>query len=413
LFLSEMLPDFPDDVLQFLPLVPKLGVAVSGGGDSVALLLTAQAACAQSETQLFAATVNHGLRDEAAAECDFVRDVCAEKGIPHQTLMWDGKAALGNVQAAARDARYRLLADWAQAHDISHVLLGHTADDQAETILMAIGRGAGAEGLAGMTRSTGKHAITFLRPWLHISRSTLRDGLRELGQKWVDDPSNDDHTYQRIRIRSLLEPLAQAGVPLSAFGQVAENMASSASMLNLKTAALKSEHVIADQGDYLMRQDLWKRLGFEQARRLAVSLIMDVNGGETTPRRAEQKEVLRRLRHGQNATIAGCRLSRGWGMVRFSREPRAVGGRSAATDAIWDGRWRFDGPHAPHLHVAALSDGVKMCPKWRESGLPEASLRASPAIWDGAQLISAPLARLYEGWAVQIVADLPTSASGH
>lgn len=408
-----MLPKLPQDVFDILPLVPKIGIAVSGGGDSIALLLAAHGACQQQGCTLYAVTVNHGLRAGADAECRFVRNLCENLAIPHDLLHWDGLAARGNIQAAARDARYRLISGWAQDLGIADVFLGHTADDQAETLLMAIGRGAGVAGLAGMSRSTVKHGVTFLRPWLHVSRSSLRRGLTQIGQDWVDDPSNVDRSFQRVRVRSVLGALADAGVPLSAFGQVADNMALTAAMLDSRIQAVIAEHVIADQGDYLMRGDLWKRLGFEQARRLAVSLITAVNGGDAAPRRGEQREVLRRLRQNENATLAGCRISRGWGMVRFSREPQALVGRTGGTTDLWDGRWKLTGPHDDSLHVAALLDGIADCPDWRRAGLPQASLRASPAIWRRDHLVSAPLARLYQGWTLQNVADLSSYRTGH
>lgn len=408
-----MLPELCEQTVKLLKQLPKVGVAVSAGGDSVALLLAVQAVCDGGTTAVFVASVDHGLRKEAPQECEFVAKLCGQHNIPHTTLRWNGTNARGNLQAAARDARYRLLADWAKNHDIHHVLLGHTLDDQAETVLMAMGRGAGPEGLAGMPRETMKHGVLFVRPLLNTRRDALRVGLAELGQQWIDDPSNEDARYQRIRVRSTLDGLEAAGVGREAIAQVAENMRETADALRSETAEFAAEHVIHDHGDILLRKDVLGRLRHDAARRLVLAILSALNGTATTPRRAEQREALRRLRDGESATIAGCRLTYGWGMVRFSRELRAVLRKETPTNATWDGRWRFDGPHEADLYISALGDGINACPDWRKSGLPAASLRASPAIWRGKSLVAAPLARLYNGWAVQIVADLPTSGSGH
>lgn len=408
-----MLPPLSPDSLPILNRLPRVGVAVSGGGDSIAVLLAVHLAFRKEGPAVFAASVNHGLRPEAATECAFVKDICHTCGIPHTTLHWDGTTAQGNLQAAAREARYRLLSAWAQDNGLTHVLLGHTADDQAETLLMAIGRGAGPDGLAGMRPVVFLNGINFLRPYLHVTRAALRDGLRELDQAWKDDPSNDDPTYQRVRLRQLLPSLAQAGVSIQAMGQVAENMAAAATMLHDKTRTLQNDHVIADRGDYLIRQDMWQRIGPEQSRRLVMQIIKDIAGPQAAPRRAEQAEVLKRLRRAESATLSGCRLSVGWGMVRFSREYRAVQGVTSTTDHIWDGRWRLDGPHAPTLHIAALGEGLSACPDWRQTGLPAASLRASPAVWQNDRLIAAPIAGVKGGWTAQIVADFASSEASH
>ncbi|MGJ8618282.1 MAG: tRNA lysidine(34) synthetase TilS, partial [Sulfitobacter sp.] len=125
----------------FLPHPPDvLGVAVSGGGDSMALLHLLHGLSALHGTKLRAVTVNHGLRPEAASEAQMVQAFCATLGVQHDTLMWKDWDGIGNLQNAARQARYQMMADWATIHGISTIALGHTADDQAETFLMRLAR---------------------------------------------------------------------------------------------------------------------------------------------------------------------------------------------------------------------------------------------------------------------------------
>ena len=155
----------------FLPHPPEvLGVAVSGGGDSMALLHLMHGFCSFHAIKLRAVTVNHGLRAEAASEAGMVRRYCATLGVRHDTLLWNDWNGTGNLQNAARDARYGLMAAWAKEHDINTIALGHTADDQAETFLMRLGRRSGVDGLAAMSNRIIREGVTFVRPLLAAIR---------------------------------------------------------------------------------------------------------------------------------------------------------------------------------------------------------------------------------------------------
>ena len=137
-----------------------LGVAVSGGGDSVALLCLMADWAAPREVRLAAATVDHGLRPEAAAEAAGVAALCGRLGLAHATLRWEGWDGRGNLMDAARRARRRLLADWAAEQGLAAVALAHTRDDQAETVLMRLARGAGVDGLSAMAGKSRRLLIS-------------------------------------------------------------------------------------------------------------------------------------------------------------------------------------------------------------------------------------------------------------
>ncbi|MEM8699192.1 MAG: tRNA lysidine(34) synthetase TilS, partial [Pseudomonadota bacterium] len=181
-------------------MAPKapLGIALSGGADSTALALIA--ARALGAEALRAATVDHRLRPESREEAEVAGRIAASLGIPHEILTWQeahqdraptGEGG-GNLQARARMARQGLLTDWARAHRLSAVLLGHTMDDQAETVLMRLERGSGADGLAGMAARVEIGGMVWLRPLLDLRRADLRDLLRAEGLDWTEDPSNQD-----------------------------------------------------------------------------------------------------------------------------------------------------------------------------------------------------------------------------
>lgn len=179
----------------------KLGLAVSGGPDSLALLVLAHAALpGRVET----ATVDHGLRPEAGAEAAEVARVCEALGVPHAILPVD--VAPGNLQAEARMARYAALAEWVEERGLAALATAHQADDQAETLLMRLNRASGVAGLAG-ARARGRvpgTAIPLLRPVLEWRRAELGDVVRGAGLTAAEDPSNSDDRFDRVRMRKAL-----------------------------------------------------------------------------------------------------------------------------------------------------------------------------------------------------------------
>lgn len=179
----------------------RLGLAVSGGPDSLALLLLAHAALPD---RVEAATVDHGLRPESADEAAEVARICATLAIPHAVLKVD--VAAGNVQAEARVARYGALAGWAEAQGLAALATAHHADDQAETLLMRLNRASGVAGLAG-TRARGVvpgARLPLLRPVLDWRRAELAEVIEAAGLAAAEDPSNANDRFDRVRIRKAL-----------------------------------------------------------------------------------------------------------------------------------------------------------------------------------------------------------------
>ena len=181
-----------------------LGLAVSGGPDSVALLLLAQAA---RPGRVEAATVDHGLRAESGGEAEFVADLCAGLGVPHVILHAEVDRARASLQRSAREARYRALAAWAGERSIRCLATGHHADDQAETLIMRLIRGSGVGGLAGMRPSAPMPVPSetrLIRPLLGWRRRELADLVATAGIVPVVDPSNVDENFDRARVRARL-----------------------------------------------------------------------------------------------------------------------------------------------------------------------------------------------------------------
>jgi len=215
-----------------------LVLAVSGGPDSVALMwLVARWRKALSRgPRLLVVTVDHGLRRESAREAREVKRLARELDVPHRTLRWSDEKPKSGIPAAARSARYRLLASAARKSGFSHVVTAHTRDDQAETLLMRLLRGSGIGGLAAMARNSEREGVVIARPLLNVSKAQLVATLNKAGIDYADDPTNRDSRFARPRIRTVIEGLASEGGD-------ARNLARLASRLARANAAIE---VLAD-----------------------------------------------------------------------------------------------------------------------------------------------------------------------
>ena len=217
----------------------KLLLAVSGGPDSMALLhLARDWAASMGRVAIEAATVDHGLRPEAAAESRQVGLWCKSLGIPHHELVWDGEKPRTRLQERARDARYELL--FALARDIGAeaVLTAHHADDQAETILFRLLRGSGIAGLAGMAPVTWRGSLRLVRPLLTMTKRELVTLCHDRHQAYVEDPSNLDPKFARVRMRRLLELLAGEGLDPADLARLAARAARTEQALASTAAVL-------------------------------------------------------------------------------------------------------------------------------------------------------------------------------
>jgi tRNA(Ile)-lysidine synthase len=388
----------------------KIGVAVSGGSDSVALLHLLVATGAR----VHAVTINHDLRAEAAEEAQFVAALCAGLGVPHDVLVWDHGVVAGNLPDAARRARYGLMAAWAAGHGIARVMLGHTADDQAETVVMGLARGAGLDGLCGMRPWWDMGGVRFARPLLGVTRADLRGYLVRAGVAWVDDPTNDDGQYQRVRVRRAMAVLQPLGISVAGLGEVARNLAAARQGLVSGVAEAAAHCVRESAGALIFDQAALMALPIEVNRRLLIAALRWVSGAEYAPRADAVLRVQAAIAGARDATLWGCRVRVTETEIRVVREPRAVAAVVCGPDQLWDSRWYLDGPTEPGLQVRALcAEGLRACKDWRETGISRDALIVSPAIWRGDVLVSAPLAGFSQGWTARIDAGFTSFIISH
>lgn len=230
---------------------PALLLAVSGGPDSVALmwLVARWRRSLARGPHLTVVTVDHGLRPEAAREAREVRRLATELGLPHRTLRWRGPKPKTGLPAAAREARYRLLADAARKAGASHVLTAHTRDDQAETLLMRMLRGSGLAGLSAMARLSERDGIVLARPLLDVPKSQLIATLKRAGIGFADDPTNRDANFTRPRLRALLPQLAAEGGDARSLARLAARLARANAAVEVLADGAERFLRLRDRGD--------------------------------------------------------------------------------------------------------------------------------------------------------------------
>lgn len=375
-----------------------VGVAVSGGSDSTALLVGLAEVLGGSGRTLCAATVDHGLRPGSAAESQAVAALCRDLGVPHATLHWQGWDGRGNLQDAARRARRALLADWAGTRGVAAVFLGHTLDDQAETLLLRLARGSGVDGLCGMAARSTALNRSWLRPFLALRRAELRAFLVDRGIGWAEDPSNDDLRFDRVKMRRMLPALEGAGLTAERLAGTAVAMARARAALEASADALAEAACdVHPVGAVSLDPAPYAAAPEDIRLRLLARLLGWVSGAEYRPRLEALAALDRAICAGaaglRARTLQGCLVRAFRGRIWVIREPARTGPPVPAGQ-VWDGRWRCAiGPAGAEIGalgapgLAALGDG------WRTLGLPREALLSSPAIRRNGALIAAPFAK--------------------
>ncbi len=288
----------------------QIAVAVSGGPDSMALL-----ALAHAVAPTIAATVDHRLRPESAAEAWMVADWCARLGIAHVTLTPPADWAPQSIQADARAMRYVLLTGWAKANGAAALLTAHHADDQAETFLMRAGRGSGVTGLGGVRAVRMEGDVRLARPLLGWRRAELRAVVAAQAVPFIDDPSNADPRFDRVRMRAWLK---DAPIDAAAIAQSAVACAEAAEALDTVANLLFVER---------RREDGWDMTGLprEIRRRLVRRVIRDVRASAPCEGQfgsaTSVEGILNALEAGQKATLAGVLASARGEIWRFAPAP--------------------------------------------------------------------------------------------
>jgi tRNA(Ile)-lysidine synthase len=399
---------------------PHLAVAVSGGSDSLALLLLLARWVTGQGGRLTALSIDHGLRPEAAAECRQVGAIIAginagcggasaamSLPIAHEILTWSGDKPRHGIMAAARSARYRLLLDWCRAHDVLHLALGHHADDQAETVLMRRAHGSGRRGLAGMTAIRAMGGVRVLRPLLASRKPELMAMVTAAGLSWIEDPSNATPRYERVRWRQHLglnADIADLLLDAAAAGRQRDNLERQAAGLLARSARIDpAGYLTIDRRQLLAADDDLGQTVLRQGLAL-------VGNGDYPPGPGRIAHVLSLLRQQSvlRLTLGGCLIIGRGDTLSLFREAAACEAPKALVagqNSIWDGR--FAGTLAEEGHqelppsqgtashgtscyrIAAIGEyglANRRLPA-ALAALPAPARNAQPGLWQGERLV--------------------------
>jgi tRNA(Ile)-lysidine synthase len=369
---------------------PQLAVAASGGPDSMALARLVRDWAAARQGAVLALIVDHGLRPESAAEAALTRDRLAAQGIPSRILVWAGAKPATGLQAAAREARYGLLAEACREAGILHLLLAHQREDQAETVALRKSRGSGPTGLAGMPAVREVEGLRLLRPLLDLPKARLVATLAAAGVAWLEDPSNPSLAFARGRLRAGSIPV-EALLDL-ARGHGAARAADEAAAARW-LAARARPHPLG-----FVRVDLGGVDTLPEGPMLG--LLRAVAGRALPPRRERLERFLDHLARAEaRATLGGCLALRRADRLTVLREPaaaREIVELAPGETRLWDGRFLvgLEAAADRRLTVRRIGAAVRLPPTAREEArkraIPAAALAALPGLWDGERLVWHP-----------------------
>lgn len=339
-----------------------IALAYSGGGDSHALLCIAAAWAHQRGVLLHALTVDHALRPESLAEARLAMAAATRLGARASLLSWQGDKPANGIQAAARQARHTLLAQACRAHDIAHLLLAHTLDDQAETVWMRLQAGGGWRACAGMGESAPSpvwpegRGVEILRPLLGVRRQALRDYMRAAGERWIEDPSNEDRRYARIRTRTKLNELEDGGFSPDRLAGWADDVGR-LERSERRAAAVCGDRAVRfhDWGGAELDLDYLAHAEPVIRRRLVQAVAMAVSGRGAPPRTSALERLLESVSRRGPGSAAGVLLRHWRGGGWMLRDPGAVLGRVDRPGSqsirvlqnypcVWDARYEIETP---------------------------------------------------------------------
>lgn len=400
--------------LNSLNIKGKVAIAVSGGSDSMALALLAS----NLKLDIIAITVDHGLRPESNSEAKTVGNWLKKHDIQHVILQWDGTKPTSNIQSEARNARYELMSDFCYKNKIKTLLVAHTMDDQAETVLLRLMRGSGVDGLSGIAEISQHNKIKIIRPLLGFSKEELRQYLKTKKQEWVNDPSNENDKFDRIKIRKFINQSENPDILTARLVNTAENMARSRDFIEEELKKHMAEISSFESEGYAI-VNLKKLLKSHEEiifRTLSI-LLTKISGSYYKPRFENIKNLYEMLQKPtfKAATLWGCRIykpddKKNNGNIFIVRELSAISGDiEAQKECVWDGRFicKYSGKgfYIGALGKNGLSQITKNNNKIDKLNLPKEIIYSLPSLKskDG-KIIAVPHINYFEkeGFVVEL-----------
>ncbi|WP_020594392.1 tRNA lysidine(34) synthetase TilS [Kiloniella laminariae] len=381
----------------------RLGIAVSGGSDSMALTLLLSRWARVRDKTVFTATVDHQLRSESSAEAAWVQARLSDEGISHDILPWTDKmSGRGSLQVQARKARYEMLSRWCREKDIRFLALAHHQDDQLETLLLRLQRHSGPDGLAGMSLLRREADVMLIRPLLSLPKARLIATLKSQGWGWIEEASNNKNDYARNALRRAMPLLEQQGIRAETLIRIVSSLGRIRRNLQSRTDRFIDQQVVLYPEGYISI-DLNDSASIDEelfCRALARGLLT-VGGGSYSPRTAQIQNLAQDLL-GKNkdiASLGGCCLSRVKDKLFLVRENRNIEDRLLEEgEFLWDNRFHvFVDADLPVKGMALKALGRRgwqqlseIFPAAKKSDIPMAGRYSLPAVFFGDKVISVP-----------------------
>ena len=381
--------------------IPKgdIGVGVSGGGDSLALMLLSAEWAQNNNRTLKAVTIDHGLRSGSSLECDHVKRISDGLSIEHTTLKWLMEP-IGNLQNAARNARHELLLEWTKKQKLSVVLLGHTLDDNAETIVIKLIRGSGIDGLAGIEKNIKINGLNIFRPLINTPREDLRSYLRVKKITWIDEPSNFDERFERIKVRNFLPSLSGVGLTPKKLVKLASHMRRAKEALNWQVSNFARQHVQQTiWGDLEINLNEFVKIPKEHQFRLLSSGLRWISGKVYKPRFQSLERLLNAItsrKLGKSMSLMGCIIKYDGNWLKLSREFSAISRPSLALEPnfVWEKKWQIK-VDLEKLNIAIVGplgkNGLEQIGGYNRIKIPQKSLICSVAMFENEKLLCVPI----------------------
>lgn len=285
-----------------------IAAGVSGGADSLALVLRLKEWADAEGCRVVALTVDHRLRKESVEEAAYVGEVMARFGIEHHVLVWTDEKPENSIEEAAREARYRLLGEWCRKNGVKVFATGHHLRDQAETFLLRLIRGSGVDGLSGILPISERQGLVIIRPQLGDEPEMLREYLKKRGVDWVEDPSNENSDFLRVKVRKFLPVLEkELGLGMRRLADTCRVLGRTRGFVSREAGKILQHEVKSFDGGaaYAFSLGQWQKWHEEMRYRLLKQIIVSTGRRNYAP---EAGEILRLMEVLPEKEFGGCTL---------------------------------------------------------------------------------------------------------
>lgn len=376
----------------------KIAVAVSGGADSMMACYMAKDFCSNYDIELYAVVVDHMLREESSIEAKDVADFLKDHDINVEILKWNGDKPSSNIQAVARNERYKIISSYCKVNEIAHLITGHHADDQAETVFMRIMRGSGVDGISGINAISKIWDINVLRPMLSIDKESIIAAIEQIEWAYVDDPSNKNEKFARVQVRNFLsEPRWR--FMKSKLLLLSKNAGRSRDYLEQQTRLFLQDFCdVCPAGTFSINLNEFQSAHEEIALRSLCRILMYVGGSGVTTRLAQLERVYNDLllNGWKDRTLFGCLIRVRRGNLIVMREWNDIPHLTnliANCEVLWDGRFVVKSDVNGYVKRLSVSDIKVYLDKYASaSRISYDVLKTLPFIFnDDGVIIAAPL----------------------